>query len=107
MEVVMKTLLLAVSLILCGCATDNALYFGSYSRVGIDVSTDGAGIGAKNGMVNVSAPKPNGGAYDLLGQNDTDLSFTKAIISETVAVGPAALCAAKKQRDAAVEAAQT
>jgi len=102
----MKILIAASSLMLCSCVTDNALYFGSYSRVGIDVSSDGAGIGVKNATLNVSAPKENGGAFDLLGQNDTDLSFKDAVIRETVAAGPAAICAAKKEKDPAVESQQ-
>ena len=88
------------TLALGGCA--NALYFGTYTRVGIDASTDGAGIGAKNEALNIAPPKKDGSAFDVLGTSDLDISLSKVVISEVVAVGEAARCAASKKKDAKI-----
>lgn len=95
----MKRTLLIVSFALSGCASDS-LYFGTYTRVGIDASTDGAGIGAKNAALNVTPPKKDGTAFDVLGTSDLDLAYTNVVIKEIVAVGDAAICAAQKSKPA-------
>jgi hypothetical protein len=41
----MRLFLISIVIICSGCA--NSLYMGTYTRVGIDASTDGAGIGYK------------------------------------------------------------
>ncbi len=91
-----------VILTMAGCS--NALYFGTYSRIGIDASTDGAGIGAKHSEIVVSPTKSDGSAHDVLGRADHDLSLISAVIDEEFAVGEAARCAAARvvsQQDAA------
>jgi hypothetical protein len=91
-----KTLaFVAVSTTLAGCPS-KALYFGTYTRVGIDVSQDsgGAGIGVKNIALSIAPPKKDGTAFDVLGTSDIDLGITDLAMSEIVAIGPAALCAA-------------
>lgn len=95
----MKRALLIASLALTGCATDS-LYFGTYTRVGIDASTDGAGIGAKNVTLNIAPPKKDGTAFDVLGTSDIDLAYTDVVIKEIVAVGEAARCAAQRDKPA-------
>jgi len=89
-------------LVLSGCAT-NSLYFGAYTRVGIDASADGAGIGAKSAAVTIARPKEDGTAFDVIGHSDVDVSFNEAIIHEVVATGEAAKCAAAKDRSLAVK----
>ncbi|SFO67456.1 hypothetical protein SAMN03159304_04562 [Pseudomonas sp. NFACC24-1] len=84
-------------LMLAGCGTDS-LYFGTYTRVGIDASSDGAGIGAKNVALNIAPPKKDGTAFDVLGTSDLDMSYTDVVIQEVVAVGDAAKCAAMKNK---------
>lgn len=80
---------------IAGCSHDS-LYFGSYTRVGIDASATGAGIGVKNAALNIAPPKSNGQLYDVLGTTDMDLGYTYAVINEEIAVGDAANCAAQK-----------
>jgi len=89
----MKALVLIGTLALAGCATDS-LYFGTYTRVGIDASKDGAGIGAKNAALTIAPPKKDGTAFDVLGTSDIDIAYTDVVIKEVVAVGDAAKCAA-------------
>lgn len=93
----MKQTLLIVSFALSGCASDS-LYFGTYTRIGIDASKDGVGIGAKNAALNVTPPKKDGTAFDVLGTSDLDLAYTNVVIKEIVAVGDAAICAAQKSK---------
>lgn len=91
----MKTLFCAALLVaLTGCT--NSLYFGTYTRVGIDASADGAGIGGKNATLNIAPTKKDGSTFDVLGTSDVDLSYSDVIISERLAVGEAARCAAVK-----------
>jgi len=84
-------------LLLSGCASNDALYFGSYTRVGIDASVDGIGIGAKNAALNITPPKKEGGAFDVIGTSDIDIAYTNAVVKEVIAVGEAAKCAARKK----------
>lgn len=84
-------------ILLTGCASNEALYFGTYSRIGIDASTDGIGIGAKNHAFNLAPSKTDGSAFSVLGHSDMDLSYTKAVITEEFATGKAATCAAYKK----------
>jgi len=95
----MKALVLIGALALSGCASDS-LYFGTYTRVGIDASTDGAGIGAKNVALNIAPTKKDGTAFDVLGTTDLDIAYSDVVIKEVVAVGDAAKCAAMKNKAA-------
>ena len=101
----MKELLLIPTLMLAGCASNDSLYFGTYTRVGIDASSDGVGIGAKNAALNVTPPKSDGTAFDVLGTSDLDIAYTNTVIKEIVAVGEAAKCAASIKPRAELEAA--
>lgn len=96
-------LITVISLFLSGCANKD-LYLASYSRVGIDGSTNGAGIGAKSGYIKVSPTKPDGSPYTVLGSSDIDVSITNVIIEEVLATGMAAICAANKKTDPALVA---
>ncbi|MFJ2683344.1 hypothetical protein ACIOYV_06345 [Pseudomonas sp. NPDC087342] len=84
---------------LSGCSTDS-LFVGTYTRVGIDASQDGAGggIGVKNVAMTIAPTKANGQAYDVLGTTDVDLAFSNLVLSETVATGEAAVCASGKSK---------
>ena len=95
----MKRIVLIASFALTGCASDS-LYFGTYTRVGIDASTDGAGIGVKNAALNIAPTKKDGSAFDVLGTSDIDLAYTDVVIKEIVAVGEAAKCAAQRSKPA-------
>jgi hypothetical protein len=97
----MKALWLLCAVTLSGCASDS-LYFGTYTRVGIDASSDGAGIGAKNAALNIAPPKKDGSAFDVLGTSDLDLSYNNALIHEVFAVGDAAICASYTSKAAYV-----
>ena len=92
----MKYLVVLGIILISGCTSNKSLYFGTYTRVGIDASTDGAGIGAKNAALNITPPKEDGSAFDVLGTSDLDIAYTNAVIKEVVAVGEAAKCAARK-----------
>ncbi len=92
----MKYVLISLMLILSGCASNKALYFGTYTRVGIDASTNGAGVGVKNAALQITPPKDDGSAFDILGTTDMDIGYTYVILDEVVAVGDAAKCAANK-----------
>lgn len=96
----MKKFLFAFTLGLAGCVNDNSLYFGTYTRIGIDASSDGVGIGAKNAALNVTPTKLDGTAFDVLGTSDLDIAYTNTVIKEVVAVGDAAKCAAQKEVEA-------
>lgn len=87
----------ALAMTLAGCSTDG-LFVGTYTRVGIDASKDGAGagIGVKNIAVAVAPTKENGDAYNILGKTDIDLAFTDFALFEIVATGEAAECASGK-----------
>ena len=93
----MKYFALLGTILISGCASNSSLYFGTYTRIGIDASTDGAGIGAKNAALNVTPPKKDGSAFDVLGTSDLDIAYTNTVIKEVVAVGQAAKCAAIKK----------
>src|SRR3989338_6051254 len=84
---------------LSGCSTDS-LFVGTYTRVGIDASQDGAGggVGVKNVAMTIAPTKPGGEAYDVLGTTDVDLAFTNLVLSEIVATGQAAVCASGKSK---------
>ncbi|UMZ14266.1 hypothetical protein I9018_11505 [Pseudomonas sp. MPFS] len=99
----MKITALITAFALTGC-TSHSLYFGTYTRVGIDASSDGAGIGVKNATLNVTPPKKDGSAFDVLGTSDIDLAYTDVVINEVVAVGDAAKCAAMKNPSVAPQA---
>ena len=92
----MRTYLIFSVLFFTGCSND-ALYFGTYTRAGIDASTDGAGIGLKNAALNIARTREDGRAFDILGSMDMDMGYTYVIIDEKVAVGDAAKCAAMKE----------
>lgn len=92
----MKYLIILGIVVISGCTSNKSLYFGTYTRIGIDASSDGAGIGAKNAALNITPPKEGGGAFDVLGTSDLDIAYTNAVIKEVVAVGEAAKCAARK-----------
>lgn len=92
----MKFIGLLVVFLLAGCASNDSLYFGTYTRIGIDVSADGAGIGAKNAALNITPPKKEGGTFNVLGTSDLDIAYTDTVIKEIFAVGEAAKCAALK-----------
>lgn len=95
--------LLCMYSLMAGCSsTSESLYFGTYTRVGIDASTDGVGIGVKNSTVQITPPKKDGSSFDVVGTSDIDLGYTYAIIEETVAVGAAAVCASKAQTEKSV-----
>lgn len=83
---------------LTGCAAPDALFVGTYTRLGIDASQSGAGggIGFKNVAITVAPTKTTGEAYDILGTTDVDLAFDKLALVETVATGEAAVCASGK-----------
>lgn len=89
-----KITLTAMSMALTACAS-NSLFVGTYTRVGIDVSQQGAGagIGIKNVAMTVAPTKDSGEAYDVLGTTDTDLALTNLVLHEVVATGEAAICA--------------
>lgn len=99
----MKKIILIFALSLAGCSSNNSLYFGTYTRIGIDASTDGVGIGAKNAAINVTPPKSDGTAFDVLGTSDLDIAYTNTVIKEAIAVGEAAKCAARKKPKAEME----
>ena len=88
----MKYLILVGILFINGCASQS-LYFGTYNRVGIDASTNGVGIGTKVAAVNITPPKSDGSAFDVLGTSDLDINYIDVVIKEIVAVGKAAKCA--------------
>jgi len=92
----MKYLVVLGIIFMSGCTSNKSLYFGTYTRVGIDVSSDGAGIGAKNAALNITPPKEDGSAFNVLGTSDLDIAYTNAVIKEVIAVGEAAKCAAIK-----------
>ncbi len=92
----MKYLVLIATLLIVGCESTKSLYFGTYTRIGIDASTDGAGIGAKNAALNITPTKKDGSTFDVLGTSDLDIAYTNTVIKEVIAVGDAALCAAMK-----------
>lgn len=94
-----KPSLVIALLLLTGCATDS-LYFGAYTRIGIDASADGAGIGAKTAAINITQTAEDGTPFDVLGMSDFDLSHRDAIVREIVATGRAARCAAKTEQPA-------
>lgn len=90
--------LVAAIFSLAGCSTPNALYVGTYTRVGIDASQNGAGggIGFKNVAMTIAPTKSTGEAYDVLGTTDVDLALNNLVLVETVATGEAAVCASGK-----------
>lgn len=85
------------TVLLCGCA--KSLYFGSHTRIGVDASAGGAGIGFKNSILNITPTKESGEAFNVLGSADADIAYTGLILHEIVAVGEAAICAAKKSNE--------
>ena len=89
----MKYLILVGILFINGCASNQSLYFGTYNRVGIDASANGVGIGTKVAAVNITPPKSDGSAFDVLGTSDLDIDYIDVVIKEVVAVGKAAKCA--------------
>lgn len=93
-----KLVLMAAMVGLVGCSTTDRLYIGTYTRVGIDASQDGAGggIGVKNVAMTIAPTKASGEAYDILGTTDIDLAFTNLVLAETIATGEAAECASGK-----------
>jgi hypothetical protein len=93
----MKYILLLLVCAATGCSHDS-LYFGSYTRIGIDASATGAGIGVKNAALNISPPKSSGELYDVIGTTDIDIGYTYAIINEEIAIGDAANCAASNKK---------
>jgi hypothetical protein len=99
----MRYLLILLISTTAACGHDS-LYFGSYTRVGIDASATGAGVGVKNAALNIAPPKSDGQLYDVIGTTDMDLGYTYAVINEEIAVGDAANCAAQKQRSTHVDA---
>lgn len=90
-----KPFVLVVLGVLSGCATTDTLYVGTYTRAGIDLSTEGggAGIGVKSVAMTIAPTKESGEAYDILGKADIDLAFNDLAMYEVVATGPAAVCA--------------
>lgn len=96
-DIEMKYTFILVLFFIAGCSTNDSLYFGTYTRVGIEASTDGAGIGAKNAAFNIMPPKDDGSAFDVIGTSDIDIAYTQTVIKETFAVGKAAVCAASKE----------
>ncbi|HDZ07847.1 hypothetical protein [Pseudohongiella sp.] len=92
----MKYKIILLAILISGCASNKSLYFGTYTRIGIDASSDGVGIGAKNAALNTAPAKKDGGAFDVLGTSDLDIAYTNTVIEEVVAVGQAAICAAQK-----------
>ena len=100
----MKELTLILTMSLVGCGSSNSLYFGTYTRIGIDASSDGVGIGAKNAAINITPPKSDGTAFDVLGTSDIDIAYTNTVIKEIIAVGKAAKCASRKDPKAEIEA---
>lgn len=99
----MKYLLILLISTTAGCSHDS-LYFGSYTRVGIDASATGAGIGVKNAALNIAPPKSDGQLYDVLGTTRMDLGYTYAAINEEIAIGDAANCAAQKTKSTQINA---
>lgn len=91
----MRIVFLVGLIILSSCSNKKSLYFGTYTRVGIDASSDGVGIGVKHGALNVTPSKANGDAFDVIGTSDIDTAYTNVVINEMVAVGKAAKCAAQ------------
>ena len=81
------------TLIICSGCT-KSLYMSSYTRVGIDASADGIGIGAKNATINTAPTKSTGEAFNVLGTVDLDIKYTGVILKEVVATGKASECAA-------------
>lgn len=82
----MEACLILCAFFFAGCTKD-AIYFGTYTRVGIDASTDGAGIGLKNSALNIARTREDGRAFDMLGSMDMDLGYTYVIVDEKVAWG--------------------
>jgi len=76
------------AIFLSGCA--NKVYFGTSTRLAIDFSSDGAGIGYKNAQMAIVPPKENGTEYSVLGNSDVDISLSKIRIDEEFATGLAA-----------------
>lgn len=87
----MKLYMVLLLLILNGCS--NNLYMSSYTRVGIDLSEDGVGIGSKNATINTAPTNSKGEAFDVLGTIDLDIKTTGIILKEVVATGLASECA--------------
>jgi hypothetical protein len=77
-----------MAIFLSGCA--NTVYFGTSTRLAIDFSSDGAGIGYKNSQMAVVPPKENGTEFSVLGSSDIDISLSKIMIDEEFATGEAA-----------------
>ncbi|MBL4673541.1 MAG: hypothetical protein JKX81_14875 [Arenicella sp.] len=83
--IVVSTLM---AIFLSGCA--NKVYFGTSTRLAIDFSSDGAGIGYKNSQMAIVPPKEDGNEFSVLGSSDIDISLSKIMIDEEFATGKAA-----------------
>ncbi len=80
--------------LLAGCVNSKKnLYFGTYTRIGIDASANNSGIGFKTAAIKVAPPKKNGKSFDVLAQSDVTLSYFDVVVDEVVAVGDPAKCA--------------
>ncbi len=87
--------------ILTGCAS-NAVYFGTATNLGIDISSESTNIiGYKNTQIARVPPTQKGDAFSVLGTSDVDLSLTDVAIYERFATGEAADCAASANARAA------
>src|SRR5688572_2608315 len=87
-----KLCFLLAAICLSGCS--HSIYFATHTRVGIDASTDGAGIGGKTAAIAYAPPKKDGSAFDILGYSDIDASYKDTVMDEEFAIGAAAVCAA-------------
>jgi len=92
----MRYLFLVSLLFITGCQSKDVLYFGTYTRVGVDASTDGGGIGVKNAAFNITPQQEDGNVFSVLGTSDIDVSYFDTVINEVFAVGDAAKCASSK-----------
>ncbi|WP_295879957.1 hypothetical protein [uncultured Thiohalocapsa sp.] len=85
----LAVLCLLASMGASGCGGPS-VYFAGYTRIGVDASVDGAGVGVRQSAVTLSPPRADGGAHDLAAVTDMDLSLTDLVISQDLATGDAA-----------------